>query len=352
MSAATADPPAVAVAGAGVTGSSWAGLFAAAGLAVRLYDTDPSVLGPARLRAQAAVRFLAGHGLADAAAADAGLAHLISTADPEAAFTGVAHVQECVREEPAAKRELFALAGRLVPPEALIATSSSGLSISAIQTAASRPERCLAAHPYNPPHLVPLVELAPGALTSAETMASARRFFTAVGKEPVVLACDIPGYLANRLSAALWREAIELVRRGVVTVEDVDRAVSLGPGLRWAAMGPHLIYELGGGPGGIREHMRHLTGAKEGMLRDLASWTAFPSDAADALESGIEAEKGGRGYEELCRERDELLAALVIARRAAARRVRESGSPGADPSDPAPDGGPGRPGGAGPDRAT
>ena len=321
MSAAPGEPAVVAVAGAGVTGSSWAALFAAAGFTVRLYDAAPNVLAPARLRAEAAVRFLVDHELAEAGAAADGLAALSTTADPQTAFGGATHVQECVREELQAKRELFALAGRLVPPGALIATSSSGLSISAIQTAAANPERCLAAHPYNPPHLVPLVELAPGALTSAETMIRARDFYASAGKEPVVMTRDIPGYLANRLSAALWREAIELVRSGAATAEDVDRAVSLGPGLRWAVMGPHLIYELGGGPGGIREHMAHLAPVKEGMLRDLATWTDFPPDAAEALVPGIEAEKAGRSYEILCRDRDEALAAIIRARRSAGGRT-------------------------------
>ncbi len=183
-----------------------------------------------------------------------------------------------------------------MPPEALICTSSSGLSISDIQTAARRPQRCLAAHPYNPPHLVPLVELAPGELTAPEAMRRARAFYIAVGKEPVLLTRDLPGYIANRLSAALWREAVDLVARGIATVDDVDRAVSFGPGLRWAAMGPHLLYDLGGGAHGIRGHLEHLSAVKEGMLRDLAAWTEFPAATSDLLAEGLEAEKAGRSY--------------------------------------------------------
>jgi 3-hydroxyacyl-CoA dehydrogenase len=318
----------VAVAGAGLTGASWAGLFAAAGLETRLYEVAPDALSPAVERASLAARFLEEHGLADTDAVAQGLAALSATSDPDVAFTGASHVQECVREDLALKREVFALIDRLAPADALICTSSSGLSISEIQTAAARPQRCLAAHPYNPPHLVPLVELAPGTLTAREALGRAREFYAGVGKEPVVLTCDVPGYLANRLSTALWREAVELVRRGIATVADVDRAVREGPGLRWSVMGPHLLYDLGGGVPGIRGHMEHLAAVKAGMLRDLATWTEFPADCADVLAAGLEVEKAGRTFDELTHLRDELLAAGLAARRQARGQPHESAAPG------------------------
>jgi 3-hydroxybutyryl-CoA dehydrogenase len=224
-------------------------------------------------------------------------------------------VQECVREDLELKREVFAQLDAAAPPEALLCTSSSGLSIGEIQTAARRPQRCLAAHPYNPPHLVPLVELAPGPLTSAEAMARAEAFYTAAGKRPVVLTRDLPGYLANRLSAALWREAVDLVLSGVASVADVDRAVASGPGLRWAAMGPHLLYDLGGGSDGIRGHVEHLAAVKEGMLRDLATWTTFPARTGEVLAQGLVEEKAGRSYEELTAVRDRLLIAYLRAQK-------------------------------------
>ena len=305
----------VAVIGAGLTGGSWAGLFAAAGLEVRLHDVDGERLAGAAGRAAEAAGFLAGSGLADLATAERGVARLTTTAELAVAVAGVTHVQECVREDLELKREVVAAIDAAAPAEALICTSSSGLSIRDIQTAAARPERCLAAHPYNPPHLVPLVELAPGALTSPEAMERAAAFYAAVGKEPVTLTRDLPGYLANRLSAALWREAVDLVLRGVATVEDVDKAVSAGPGLRWAAMGPHLLYDLGGGEEGIRGHVEHLAAVKEGMLRDLATWTEFPPETGEALADGLAAEKGARTYDELVAERDALLVDYLRARR-------------------------------------
>ena len=319
------DETIVAVAGAGLTGASWAGLFAAAGLQTRLYDVRADALPPALERAAAAARFLEEHGLARPGAVAHGLAALSATTEPGEAFAEATHVQECVREDLALKREVFALVDALAPSDALICTSSSGLSISALQTAARRPERCLAAHPYNPPHLVPLVELAPGALTAAEALERARTFYAAVGKEPVVLSRDVPGYVANRLSAALWREAVELVRSGAATVADVDRAVREGPGLRWSVMGPHLLYDLGGGTAGIRGHLEHLAATKTGMLRDLATWTEFPADTADVLEAGLTAEKAGRGFAELSGLRDELLAACLAARRRGDVRPAEAG---------------------------
>jgi carnitine 3-dehydrogenase len=306
------DAP-VAVIGAGLTGGSWAGLYAAAGLEVRLYDVDGERLEAAVEHAAAAAGFLAGSGLADMLAAERGVDRLTATADLAEAVAGVQHVQECVREDLALKREVFAAIDAAVPEDALICTSSSGLSISEIQTAAAHPERCLAAHPYNPPHLVPLVELAPGALTAPEALDRAAAFYAAVGKVPVKLTRDLPGYLANRLSAALWREACDLVLRGIATVDDVDKAVSYGPGLRWAAMGPHLLYDLGGGQEGIVGHVEHLAAVKEGMLRDLATWTTFPPETGAALAAGLAEEKGGRSYDELVAERDALLVAYLRA---------------------------------------
>jgi len=307
------DGQTVAIIGTGNTGGSWAGLFAAHGWAVRLYDTRAGAAEAALERAASAARFLVAKGLAEPGAAEHGLAALATTADVPEAVTGARLVQECVPEDLAVKQAVFAAISRAAPAECLIATSSSGLSISAIQQEARLPGRTLAAHPYNPPHLVPLVEVAAGLLTEEAAVERAVAIYTSLGKVPMVVSGDVPGYIANRMSAALWREAIELVRSGVATVQDVDRAVRYGPGLRWAVMGPHLIYHLGGGETGIRGHMAHLTGTKEGMLRDLAAWTTFPPDTADVLADGVEAEAGGRSLEDLERERDEALASILLA---------------------------------------
>lgn len=310
---------AIAVIGAGTTGAGWSGLFAAYGYPVRLYDVSAQAAESALGRATEAARFLVAKGLAESRTVDSGLAQLTVAKSLEEAAAEVFLVQECVTDDVVVKRAVFADASRAAPEDALIATSSSGLSITSIQQASYLPGRTLAAHPYNPPHLIPLVELAPGLSTEPATLERARDFYLQVGKEPVMINRDVPGYLANRMSAALWREAIELVRSGVASVEDVDRAIRNGPGLRWAVMGPHLVYHLGGGTAGIRGHMAHLAKTKEGMLRDLAGWTSFPADTADLLSSGIEDETGGKTLAELEAERDEALAALLLARREVGR---------------------------------
>ena len=309
----------VAVLGAGLTGASWTALFAAHAREVRVFDKTPRRARSACARALEMGRFLVDKGLADPKAFALGSESVHAVGTMEEALAGAEHAQECVAEDLDLKRAVFAQADRAAAPDTILATSSSGLSISDIQTGLSGAGRCIAAHPYNPPHLIPIVELAPGSQTDPAVMARARDFYLSVGKDPVVLSRDVPGYLANRMSAALWREAIELVRTGVASVADVDRAISSGPGLRWAIMGPHILYHLGGGEDGIRGHLKHLGPVKEGMLRDIATWTTFPPDTIEVLEEGLrdmleETEPGS-----LERERDEALAGFIAARTQAAR---------------------------------
>ncbi len=304
---ACADSP-VAVVGAGLTGASWTALFASRGLSVRLHDKDPEALSKGLERTQRYVHFLVDHGMADQKTAETGLAVLQPCGKLSQAVQDVVFVQECVYESYEIKCAVFEAIDRHVPRHALIATSSSGLNISRIQEAAHYPDRCLAGHPYNPPHLIPLVELAPGEKTTKETVEAARRFYEGVGKTPVILNRAVPGYLANRMSAALWREAINLVLDGVASVEDVDRAISLGPGLRWAVMGPHLIYHLGGGEGGIRYHIEHLRYAKEEIWQDLNDWKVIPPQTTEVLEQDL---PGIEDLEELARNRDEALVRII-----------------------------------------
>jgi 3-hydroxyacyl-CoA dehydrogenase/quercetin dioxygenase-like cupin family protein len=294
-------------------------LFAAHGREVRLYDVDMARAESAVGRALEMGGFLVEKRLADARAFATGSRLLRVASSLEEAVLDAEHVQECVAEVLEVKQSVFAEADAVASKDAVIATSSSGLSITDIQSGLPGAARCIAAHPYNPPHLVPLVELAPGAETAPEVMEEARRFYLSVGKDPVVLSRDVPGYLANRMSAALWREAIELVRSGVASVADVDRAISSGPGLRWAVMGPHLLYHLGGGGGGMRGHLEHLGHVKEGMLRDIATWTTFPPDTVDVLEAGLKDVLETRSSGDLERERDEALAGFVAVRSEADR---------------------------------
>jgi len=298
----------VAVIGAGVTGASWAALFASRGLTVRLHDKDKEALSKGLQRSQGYVHFLIDHGMADEREAEVGLAALQPCAEISEAVEDVAFVQEAVYESYETKSAVFEVIDLHAPRKALVATSSSGLSISRIQGSARYPDRCLAGHPYNPPHLIPLVEIAPGEKTTLETVQAARVFYESVGKAPVVLRREIPGYLANRMSAALWREAINLVLDGVASVADVDRAIHLGPGLRWALMGPHLLYHLGGGEGGIRYHIEHLRHAKEEIWQDLNDWKVMPPQTTEALEQDLPRLEDLEG---LARDRDEALVRII-----------------------------------------
>jgi carnitine 3-dehydrogenase len=309
----------VAVIGAGVTGASWAALFAAHGRPVRLYDEDPERSASGVERARTHIRFLLDHDMADPHQAETGVRALRFCATLSEAVKEAAFIQEAVFENYEVKKAVFEAVDRHAPRQALIATSSSGLSISRIQTAARYPDRCLAGHPYNPPHLIPLVEIAPGTHTAPEAVETARRFYEIMGRAPVVLKRDVPGYLANRMSAALWREAINLVLDGVASVADVDRAIHLGPGLRWAVMGPHLLYHLGGGEGGIRYHIEHLRAAKEAMWQDMTDWKAMPAETTEVLEQGL---PGSTEIEALTQERDEMLVRVIRALRPSQEKFR------------------------------
>jgi 3-hydroxyacyl-CoA dehydrogenase len=300
----------VAVVGVGLTGASWGALFAAHGRRVRLYDQDPSIAETGLERAHTFVNFLVEQELAAREIAAEGLKHLETCSDIETTVHEAVFIQEAVHDNYEVKMSVFKAIDHLAPRQALISSSSSGLSISKIQTATVHPGRCLSGHPYNPPHLIPIVEIAPGEKTDPQAVHAAATFYKSVGKIPIVLQREVPGYLANRMSAALWREAINLVLSGVASVEDVDNAIRYGPGLRWAVMGPHMLYHLGGGEGGIRYHIEHLTSTKEGMLQDMDDWKFIPAPTSDALEASLPPLED---LHNLARERDEKLAALLHA---------------------------------------
>lgn len=173
------------------------------------------------------------------------------------------------------------------PSHAIIASSSSGLLISELQRIVTKPERCLIAHPWNPPHLLPLVELVPSKKTSSVTIDHAYDFMTRIGKMPVVVRTEVPGHIANRLQAAVWREAIDLVDRGVCSVEDVDKALVAGPGLRWAFMGSNLALHLGGGSGGLKYFIEHLGPAFSIWWRDMSTWEKISASAEAKIVQGI-----------------------------------------------------------------
>jgi carnitine 3-dehydrogenase len=300
----------IAIVGTGMVGASWASLFVAHGHEVRIYDKDLPSLSMAMERARSFTDFLVVHDLANPEHATAGLEMLSVCSDLISAVRGAMLVQEAVVEDIDVKKAVFKEIDQNAPQNALIITSSSGLSISQMQSVTQHPERCLAGHPYNPPHLIPLIEIAPGDLTSPEALEAASRFYESLGKVPIVLRREVPGYLANRMSAALWREAVNLALEDVASVEDIDKSIRYGPGLRWSVVGPHLTYHLGGGKGGIRYHTEHLLNAKEKIWKDLNDWKSFPLPALDILEAGL---PDPETFPSLAQDRDEALAKVIKA---------------------------------------
>ncbi|MBS7631194.1 3-hydroxyacyl-CoA dehydrogenase family protein, partial [Candidatus Bathyarchaeota archaeon] len=229
----------IACVGSGLVGQGWAALFALHGYSVVLEDVSEEIVDNARMRVEKQMRFLYDSGLAEDY--EAALKRIETSTDLRETVENSDFVQESVFESYEAKKKVFYEMDEAASPDTILASSTSGLMMSEIQKAVKHhPERCIVAHPWNPSYLVPLVELCPGRQTSQETVEKTYEVMKSIGKVPIVLRKEVPGFIANRLSVALWREALDLVDKGVATVEDVDKAVRTGPGLRWAIMGPYL----------------------------------------------------------------------------------------------------------------
>jgi 3-hydroxyacyl-CoA dehydrogenase len=183
-----------------------------------------------------------------------------------------------------------------------------------IQSGCSRPERCVIGHPFNPPHMIPLVEVVGGEKTSPETVRRAIEFYASIGKKPIHLHKEVVGHVANRLQAAIYREVVNLVHLGVLDVTDADTAVCWGPGLRWGVMGPNLLFHLGGGQGGIQHFMEHLSGPLANWWKDLGSFTDWPEGLRETISAGTLKEVDGRTVDQLAATRDEVLLGLLQLR--------------------------------------
>ena len=303
----------VAVVATGVIGASWAAYFLARGLDVDAWDPSPGAQERLRTAVAAHWEALSRQELADGARLDRLRWHdRLEDALAQADF-----VQENGPERLDAKVELFRRMDVAAPAHAILASSTSGLAISDIQQTCARPERVVLGHPFNPPHLIPLVEVGGGQRTAPEAVAQAMAFYAYIGKRPIHVRREIKGHIANRLQAALWREAFHLVNEGVATVSDIDididTAIAQGPGLRWALMGPFMNLHLSGGEGGIAHLLAHLGGPIEDWWRDLGA----PSmDAAlqHQVVDGVAQALGMRQATELARARDALLIELLRAK--------------------------------------
>jgi 3-hydroxyacyl-CoA dehydrogenase len=300
----------VAIIGTGVIGASWAAQFLAKGLDVVATDVAPDAEASLRRFVRAAWPALERLGLAPGASQS----RLTFSADLPTAVVGADLIQENGPERIDFKRKLYRQLDELLPADVIIASSSSGLTMSEIQSDCRlHPERCVIGHPFNPPHLIPLVEIVGGAKTSEETIRRATEFYTSIGKQTVRLNKEVPGHVANRLQAALAREVYYLVDEGVISVADVDTALSWGPGLRWGIMGQVMLNHLGGGPGGIEHMLRQFTGPITAWWKVLGSPTLTP-ELQKKLIDGVHAEAGSRTIDELEATRDEILLGLLELR--------------------------------------
>jgi 3-hydroxyacyl-CoA dehydrogenase len=300
----------VAIIGTGVIGASWSALFLAKGLEVVATDVAPNAEAALKRFIESAWPALKRLGLASGASKS----KLSFTADLATAVKGVDLVQENGPERIEFKRNLYGQLDELLPADVIIASSSSGLTMSEIQLACgSHPERCVIGHPFNPPHLIPLVEIVGGAKTSEDTIRRATEFYATVGKRTVRLHKEVPGHVANRLQSALSREVYYLVAEGVVSAADADTALTWGPGLRWGIMGSLLLNHLGGGQGGIEHFFEQFAGPMTAWWKVLGQPVLTP-EVQKKLIDGVRAEVGSRSLDELAAERDEMLLKLIELR--------------------------------------
>ena len=299
----------VAIVGTGVIGASWAAQYLARGLDVIATDPAPSAEANLRKYVDDAWPQLRAIGLSPGASKD----RLSFTADMKEALAKADFVQENGPERPDFKMKLFADMDAATSADSIIASSSSGIIPSVMQSQSKHPERVLVGHPFNPPHIIPLVEVVGGTKTSPEAIQRAMAFYRSIGKKPVHLHKELPGHVGNRLQSALYREVMYLIEQGVLSVADADDAVSWGPGLRWGVMGPSLQWHLGGGAGGIQHFMDHLMDPMANSFKGLGNPQVTP-ELKKTIAEGVLQEAGGRPVEQLAKEENELLVGLLRLR--------------------------------------
>ncbi|MHB8235306.1 MAG: 3-hydroxyacyl-CoA dehydrogenase NAD-binding domain-containing protein [Solirubrobacteraceae bacterium] len=299
----------IAIVGTGTIGASWAAHYLAHGFDVVATDPGPGAEEALRDYVDEAWDSVAALGLAPGASRD----RLSFTTDLQAAVSDADFVQEQAPERLDLKVKLFAEIDDATPVESIIASSSSGIPMSDIQKECKHPERTVIGHPFNPPHVVPLVEVVGGGKTTHETIEAAVAFYAAVGKRPIELHKELPGHVANRLQSALYREVVYLIDEGVLDVGAADDAVSWGPGLRWGVMGPSLLWHLGGGAGGIEHFMDTLMDPMAATWKNLGNPEMTP-ELKQRIVDGVLEEANGRSVDELSTDRDRMLLGLQALR--------------------------------------
>jgi carnitine 3-dehydrogenase len=296
----------VGIVGAGVIGGGWALHYLRMGLTVDVYDPAPRAGDDLRRMLDSAWPLLERMGLRPGASPD----RLHLCASLGAAVSEADLVQENCPEDALLKRRVLAEIDGAASPDAVIASSTSGFAMSMLQADCARPERCVIGHPFNPPYLIPLVEVVGGEKTDPAVVDWLTAFYASVGKRPLRLTAELPGFVGNRLQEALWREALHMVAAGEATVEEIDASIAYGPGLRWAQMGPCLTFHLAGGSGGMAHMLDHFGPAL------LEPWTRLQAppltpELRARMVDGCLREAAGRSVSELERLRDEFLAELI-----------------------------------------
>jgi 3-hydroxyacyl-CoA dehydrogenase len=307
-----APPPVVAVIGAGAIGRGWAALAAAHGWAVTIFDTDVTAGDAAMTEIGARVRALVALGRAAPHAAEAGLGALQAGTSLLQVCEAADWVIESIGEDLAQKQRLFENLDLLARNAAVISSSSSGFPMTEIGSRCRDQKRLVVVHPLNPPELIPLVEVVPGKFTAPQTVDMASSWLRTLGRIPIALKREAPGNVVGRIAAAVYRECIDLVLTGVVDVDQVDRAVSLGPSLGWAAAGPHLTYHLGAGERGLSAFLQGLLQSFEVWWGSLAQWTKLEPEQVKALTALVERSYGNK-LEDIREARDRRLASFLKA---------------------------------------
>lgn len=297
-----------AVLGAGVIGASWTALFLASGRDVAVHDISPTVEKTVRDYIERAWPTLDQLGVVKGGSP--GRVRFCKSA--REAVEGATFIQENVPERLTVKHALYAEIESQLESNALVATSASGLTLSEMQAGWKNPSRFVLGHPFNPPHLIPLVEIMGNNTTDNDAIEAAERFYTAVGKITIRVKREVPGHVANRIQAAVWREAIHLVKTGVASVEDVDKAMWAGPGLRWAAMGPTMLFHLGAGEGGLEAFCERYTDSFNRWWDDLGVLHLDPA-LAETLVAGVTKEAQGKSHAALSVQRDALITSIQKA---------------------------------------
>ena len=297
----------IGILGGGTIGASWTAFFLSRGYDVVAWDPGPDAEAKMRAFIDNAWPQLTELGLS----AGAAVARLRFVATPEEAVTGCDFIQESAPERLDIKQELYARVDEVIGERTIFASSTSGLVMSDLQYGLKNARQFVVGHPFNPPHLIPLVEVVAGKDSDPAAADWAMDFYRHVGKHPIRLKKELKGHLANRLQAALWREAVMAVKEDVASIEDIDAAMSQGPGLRLALMGPHMIFGLAGGKGGMGHFYDHIGPAMEGWWATMQETPKLDASLRQQLIEGVDAEAAGRSIDELEAERDDKLIALL-----------------------------------------